>query len=242
MKSLINALKNKHTLVFIDFEGTQFGHEIIASGLVKCHIDDNGKILSFDEKGLLIYTKPRTQIGKIVTSITSLTEEFIKEHGISWGETINEIENYIGEDMDDTIFVCFGPNDLKMVADSCQLSHPENASKAKRWLSNFFDIMTFFSQYIRDPKGNTYSLVNFLKVFGIESVGNSHNPLNDAYDLMHLYEAFLNNPDIVFNEYLKQLNRIRLYPCPIKEVITELINGKTITSQMFYKIVKDYLE
>lgn len=241
MKSLNSALKGKHTLIFVDFEGTQFSHEIIASGLVKCRIDDAGNIIDHDN-GILIYTRPRSSIGKIVTDMTSLSEEFIKENGKSWGETIDIIQNYIGSDLSDALFICFGSNDMKMVIESCRMSHPDNSIIAKSWISSFFDIMTFFSQYIRDDRGNTFSLVNFLKIFSINPVGNSHNPLNDAMDLMNLYQAFINNPNIVFDEYQKQLKRIKIYPTPIKEVITRLIDGEDITSNEFKDIIRKYLE
>ena len=102
--------------------------------------------------------------------------------------------------------------------------------------------MTFMSQFIRDNNGNNYSLVNFLKLFSLEPVGNSHNPLNDAYDLLNLYQAFIKNKDIVFEEYLKQIKRMRIFPSPIKETIASLIDGKDVTSEDFKNKVKSYLE
>ncbi len=242
MKQLKKLLKGKHTLVFIDFEGTQFTHEIIASGLIKCKIDDEGNIIETIDNGLLLYTKPRSQIGKIVTEMTSITEDFIKANGISWEETIEKISEYIGEDINDTLFVCFGNNDLKMILESCRYSHPENAPIAKTWLNSFFDYLSFLSQYIRDENNNNYSLVNFLKLYNIEPIGKSHNPLNDALDLRNLYQAFLDNPNIVYEEYKKMLSRMKCVPTPIKKIITHLINGDTITPEYFDKKIKDYLK
>ena len=43
MEAFNKLIKNKKTLVFLDLEGTQFSHEIIAIGAVKCKIDENGK-------------------------------------------------------------------------------------------------------------------------------------------------------------------------------------------------------
>ena len=242
MKQLKKLLKGKHTLVFIDFEGTQYSHEIIASGLIKCKIDDECNIIEESNDGLLIYTKPRSMIGKIVTKMTSITEEFIKDNGISWGDTITKISEYIGDDIDDTIFVCFGSNDPKMILESCRYSHPENAIIAKQWLNNFLDIMTFMSQYIRDDNNNTYSLVNFLKLYGVDPVGVSHNPLNDAIDLKNLYKAFLENKDVAFNEYKKLLSRIKTVPTPIKKVIEHLLKGDTVTPEYLDKKIRDYLK
>lgn len=240
MNALLKKLRNKHTLVFIDFEATQFSHEIIASGLVKCHIDDEGKIISKDE-GILIYTKPRSQIGSIVTKITSISEEFIKQNGISWKDTIQRINEYVGEDLSDILFVCFGSNDPRMIVESNRFSHPDNTNISKEWLHHFFDFMTFFGDYIRDKTGNTYSLVNSLKLFSLEPIGSSHNPLNDAIDLMRLYDAFINNPEIVFEEYQKVLFMHKHLPQPIKEVITKLSKGEDVSVEDFQNFVKKTL-
>ena len=44
MEAFNKLIKNKKTLVFLDLEGTQFSHEIIAIGAVKCKIEEYGKI------------------------------------------------------------------------------------------------------------------------------------------------------------------------------------------------------
>lgn len=242
MKQLKKFLKGRHTLIFIDFEGTQFTHEIIASGLYKCKIDGNGKIINNVDNGLLIYTKPRSSIGKIVTQMTHLTDEFIQENGISWEETINKINDYIGDDLEDTIFVCFGNNDPKMILESCRYSHPDNQNIAKEWLNNIFDFMAFISQYIRDEKNNTYSLVNFLKLYSIEANGESHNPLNDAIDLKNLYQAFVNNKSILYEEYKHYLSRQKTIPIPIKSLIEEILKGNTVNLESLENSIKNYFE
>ena len=242
MKNLLQALQGKHTLVFIDFEGTQFTHEIIASGVVKAHIDDEGNIIDFDNEGLLIYTRPRCSVGKIVTKMTSITDEFLKENGITWTETINVINDYLkDEDENDIMFVSFGPNDARMILESNRFSKPENVDISTKWLSKVFDLMTFISQYIRDDNGNTYSLVNFLKLYNVEPVGESHNPRNDAMDLLNLYKAFNSNPDILFDEYLKVVKKMKVFPSPIKKIINALIDGKDVTSNDFKERIKKYL-
>lgn len=241
MKQLQRILKNKQTVIFIDFEGTQYTHEIIATGLVKCTIDENGNIQNEDDDGLLIYSKPRTSIGKIVSQMTSLTDSFLKENGITWEDTINRIQEYIGEDLEHTTFICFGTNDPKMILESCRLSHPENSNIAKSWLNNFFDFLAFISQYIKDDNNNTYSLVNFLKLYNIQPTGISHNPLNDAKDLKNLYKAFIEQPDIAFKEYKKTLKRLKSLPQPIKNIIDSLLAGKNVTPDQLDEYIKNYL-
>lgn len=241
MKNLLHALKGKRTLIFIDFEGTQFSHEVIAAGLVKARIDESGNITDCDEAGLLTYTQPRSTIGKVVTKMTSLTEEFIRKEGHPWAQTIREISDYIGDDLDNCLFVCFGTNDPKMIQESNRYSHPDNSALAKEWIPHFFDFLAFISQYVRDDNGNTYSLVNFLKLFEIAPVGESHNPLNDAKDLMHLYQAFLNRPDIVFKEYKKILKRMKLFPAPVRDTIASLLDGEDVSSEAFLNRIKEFL-
>ena len=54
MEAFNKLIKNKKTLVFLDLEGTQFSHEIIAIGAVKCKIDEKGNwFLRFDKQDAL---------------------------------------------------------------------------------------------------------------------------------------------------------------------------------------------
>lgn len=240
MEQLKKALKGRKTLIFIDFEGTQFSHEIIASGLCKCRIDEEGNIIEEDE-GLILYTKARASIGSFITKMTSLTEEFIRENGLTWEETIDRIDDYIGENLEDVVFVCFGSNDPRMVLESCRISHPDNAQQAKKWIPHFFDLMTFLSQYIRDEKGNTYSLLNFLKLYSVDSIGAAHNPLNDAINLKNLYRAAIARPEILFEEYQKLLCRMKLLPSPVRTIVQNLCMGKDVSHEDFLKLVREYL-
>ncbi len=240
MEQLKKALQGRKTLIFIDFEGTQFSHEIIASGLCKCRIDEDGKIVREDE-GIILYTKARASIGSFITKMTSLTEDFIRENGITWEETIDRINDYIGTDLDDVVFVCFGSNDPRMVLESCRISHPDNSKEAKKWIPHFFDLMTFLSQYIRDEKGNTYSLLNFLKLYAVEPVGAAHNPLNDAINLKNLYRAAIDRPDILFEEYQKLLCRMKILPPPVRAIVQHLASGEDVSHEDFLKLVREYL-
>ena len=45
MKVLTNALKGSRTIVFFDFEGTQFSQEIVALGAIKVDIDEKNQIM-----------------------------------------------------------------------------------------------------------------------------------------------------------------------------------------------------
>ena len=41
---------------------------------------------------------------------------------------------------------------------------------------------------------------------------------------------FLTNPEILFNEYLKVVKKMKIFPSPIKKVINALIDGKDVSS------------
>ena len=59
---------------------------------------------------------------------------------------------------------------------------------------------------------------------------------------MHLYKRILKNHDKLYSEYLRILPKQKTLPIPIKNVINDLINGKTVTPNDFEKYVKDYIE
>ena len=241
MKQLEKILKGKKHLIFVDFEGTQFTHEIIATGLLKCEIDENGQIIQEDD-GILFFTKAKAQVGKIVTDMTNITDSFLKTNGLSFEDSIEKMREYIGDDLNHTLFVCFGNNDTRMLIESMRISHPKNQPLAKTWLPHFFDLMTFMSQFIRDDKNNTFSLINFLKLYNIEPAGVSHNPLNDAKDLKNLYIKFLNDKETLLIEYRKLLLKMKLIPEPVKKLLFDIMDDKEINKDIFNQYLKDYLE
>ena len=60
-------------------------------------------------------------------------------------------------------------------------------------------------------------------------------------DLLNLYKAFISNGDIVFNEYLKVIKKMKIFPSPIKKIISNLIDGKDVTAEEFNERIKKYL-
>lgn len=242
MKALKKMIGNKRTLIFIDFEGTQFSHEIIAVGAVKCTIDDSYNIIEEDEIGFKRYVTAQSKIGKVVTNMTKITEEELKEKGITVEQMFEELKQYIGINLSRCLFFTFGSNDIRMLISSISHSQPENEEIGKTMINNSRDLMTFISQYVRDDNLNTLSLVNFLKIYDISLTGEIHDPLNDAKDLCHLYQAFLTEKDILLQQYLKLLSLQRIFPEPIKNTIARLIDGQTVSSEEFIKSIVNYLE
>lgn len=241
MESFNKILKNRHKLVFIDFEGTQFSHEIIAIGAAKVYCDKNGKI-SDNYETYKRYVKCVGPIGKIVSSMTTISNDTLKENGITFEEMLNEFQTFIDGKFDDCAFLAFGNNDIRMIIESIKISRPSNESIGISICKNAIDFLAFISQYIKDENGNNYSLVNYLKLYSIEPYGQSHDPLNDAIDLMNLYKAFMGDINIKKQEYIKVLKKIKSLPQPVKRIVNRLINNETITPNDFDIEITKYLE
>ena len=154
----------------------------------------------------------------------------------------NELNEFIKDDIEDTTFITFGSNDVKMIIDSIKISRPENENIGLEICKKTVDFLSFISQYIRDKNGNNYSLTNYLKLYSVEPYGQSHDPLNDAIDLMHLYDCFTNDKEIIYREYLQILKKQKIFPQPIKKIINRLINNETITPEDFKKEIYKFLE
>jgi DNA polymerase III epsilon subunit-like protein len=241
MEAFKKILKNRRTLVFMDFEGTQFSHEIIAIGLVKTTCDENG-IINGPYQTYKRYVKSYGPIGKIVTRITSITPEIIKNEGVTLEQALDEIKIFLGDEYENTAFIAFGSNDVKMIIDSIKLSKPSNDYVGLEMCKHSIDFLAFLSQFIKDDKGNNYSLVNYLKLYDKEPYGTSHDPLNDAIDLMNLYQVFMNEKEIRAREYINVIKKQKIFPSPIKKIINKLLNDEVVTPEDFKKEIAKYVE
>lgn len=242
MEAIKKILKGRTTLIFLDFEGTQFSHEIIAIGCCKVKCDENGNINQSDIQYYKRYVKSYGPIGKIVTNMTSISNDTLKNDGVTLEIMLEEFKQFIGDNLDDCAFLTFGSNDVKMLVDSIKISRPENEYIGLEICKRTIDFLAFISQYIRDKNGNNYSLTNYLKLYNQEPNGQSHDPLNDAIDLKNLYIFFTNDKDIIYREYLQILKKQKIFPQPIKKIINRLINNETITPDDFKKEINKFLE
>ncbi|MFA7378484.1 MAG: hypothetical protein WC014_03065, partial [Bacilli bacterium] len=116
-----------------------------------------------------------------------------------------------------------------------------NKDDAKFIKSNYLDLASFVSQYIKDEKGNSFSLDNSLKIFGIDFDGTKHDPLDDARNLAKLYDAMHKNPDLLAREYKKVLAKAKNLPSPLPKVINQLAKGNTVTPEDFEKMIDEYI-
>ena len=63
MKKFNRLAKDHKYICFLDFEGTQFTHEMIALGAVMTSLDKNGRIKRM-KAPLKIYVRAKNKIGK----------------------------------------------------------------------------------------------------------------------------------------------------------------------------------
>lgn len=241
MTKLSKLLKKYKYLVFMDFEGTQFSHEIIAIGAVAVSIKSNGAIKKIYAP-FKRFVKSKNSIGNFVTNLTGITEEKLKSEGIRFSIMLNEFKDYLGSKFKKSLFVTFGTHDFKMLDQTCMYNLDTPKMIAKQIKENIFDFLGFISDFIRDDRHNPLSLTNYCKLFNLEFEGTPHDPEFDALNLAYLYNHFMTNRGIIYDEYSTFLSTLNHSPLPIKEITKRLKNGETITPELYNQIIKDFID
>lgn len=241
MKELEKHIQHRRSLCFLDLEGTQFSHEMIALGAVKVDLHRDMTIKKYHQ-GYYSLVKAKNKIGKVVTDLTGITEDMVKKDGKSFRVVVKELKEYLGKDFSKTLFVTFGSHDLRILSQS--LAYNLDASKDDVYImiKHAFDLSDFISTFVKDDNNNTYSLSNMLKVFGVDFKGTQHDAYADALNLAYLYEAMLEHRDVMKNEYLKVLNKYKHLPEPIHQIVVKLTSGESVTPEDFAKLVEDSLQ
>jgi inhibitor of KinA sporulation pathway (predicted exonuclease) len=241
IKKLSQHIRHKRHLVFLDFEGTQLSHEMIAFGAVKVDLNDDYSIKK-TYKGIHRYVRPTQEIGRYVTKLTQITEADLLDKGIPFAQAMTSLRNYVGKKFEDAVFIVFGNHDLRILNQS--LAHSPDADEViiKTITKNSIDFSKFIAEFIKDEKGNPLSLLNNLLVFNYVFKGNFHQPLDDAKNLLKLYELTLKNPDIIFTQYQQQLSRYHHLPGPIQTIMNKIYAKETVDYQVFQQAIKDYLK
>lgn len=241
--NLRKALRNHKTLVFLDFEGTQFSHEMIAIGGICVYIDLKTGLIKKRKDPFKVYVKPHNKIGNYVVELTGITEQTIKEKGVSFDTALKMLKKYVGIRFKNATFVTFGNHDMRILNQSISYNFTYPKDVTSQIQKNYFDYMTFISEFIRDDNGNPLSLVHYCELFGVEQAGAAHDPEVDAINLANLYDAFLKNMDLVRTEYMKHLNKhTNNLPYPVNKAIKQLASGQSVTAEEFEGFVKEYLD
>ena len=110
MRQINKIVKSYKHLVFLDFEGTQYSHEIIAIGATVASIKSNGHIKKY-YASFKRYVKPKNPIGNFVTKLTGITEDKLKSDGIRFSVMLEDFKKYLGRKFKSSLFVTFGNYD-----------------------------------------------------------------------------------------------------------------------------------
>lgn len=238
MKIFQKAFGGTNALLFLDLEGTGATHEVIEIGATLVTIDEKAfakKVFPF----FRTFVKAKGEITSIVTKMTGITEEKLKKEAISFDEAILLLKKYSGKYWPSLKVVTFGKHDAVMLNSSSTMDAKETVIEVRNILKKTIDFQGFLSKYIKDPNGNSYSLVNYLKVFKLEFKGQEHDASFDAYNLYRLYEKAIKSPDIFVEEYKKSLLKNKALTPPLKRLIQTLISGNAVTPNMLNDSIKE---
>lgn len=241
MLALEKHLMHRKTLCFLDLEGTQFSHEMIAIGAVKVTLKKDGTIRKI-HRGYYSLVKAKNRVGSVVTELTGITDKMIKEKGISFRVAVDNLKKYMGKEWTKALYVTFGNHDVRIISQS--LAHNLDAKKndVEILIKHNFDLADFLNTYLKDDNNNNLSLAHMLEKFNIEFKGTQHNALADAINLAYLYDAFQKNDKILLTEYRKTLGMYRHLPEPIHRSVELLAKGETVTPKQFDEFIKDSLK
>ena len=240
MKKFERLLKGHKSLVFLDFEGTQFSHEMIAIGATHVIIDRHGYIKKH-KKPFKVYVKAHNRVGKIVTDLTGITDDMLKQKGVSFFTAMSELKKYCGLSFRKSSFITFGNHDMKILSSSISYSFDFPKEIVQCIQQNYIDFSAFIGEFMRDDHGNPLSLIRYCDAFGVKQAGPAHDPAVDAENLAWLYDATMRRSEILLEEYKKVLKAFNHFPAPVSNVIKKLANNENVTSDEFDNEIKDYI-
>lgn len=241
MEKVRRLLRGYRHICFLDFEGTQFSHEMIAFGAIFTTVDKNGFIVK-EKKPIKYYVKCKNQIGKFVKNLTGITEKDLEKHGVDFATAVKEIKKYCGLNFKKTIFMTFGNHDIRILNQSCayNLNAPKDLCDVIK--KSYIDFQVIISEFIKDDNGNPLSLSHYLELFNVQFDGTAHDPLYDAVNLARLYNIFLKEKDIVLEQYLKVLKHAKFGPQPVNKAVQKLVNGESVTPEEFVDYLREYIK
>ena len=242
MKKIERILKGRNCIAFLDFEGTQFSHEMIAIGAVLVTLDRKNEIKSYKEP-FKILVKAKNKVGSYVTDLTSITDDMLKKDGVPFNSALLELKKYLGMKWKKCLFVTYGNHDLKILNQSIAYNFQFPKDFCQQIQHNYFDFTTLLNDYVRDAKGNALSLIHACEIFKVELLEPAHDPVSDAVNLARLYDAFIKEKDILKEEYKKAITFTSSHlPDPIKNVINKLNNNEDVTPSDFDTFIKESLK
>ena len=240
MKKFERLLKGHKHICFLDFEGTQFSHEMIAIGAVMATLDNKGRVKA-TKLPYKCYVKAHNKIGNYVTNLTGITEDQLKDHGITFAKAMDGLKKYCGLAFNKCSFCTFGNHDMRILSQSIAYNFDFPKEIVSQIQKNYIDFSAFISEFSKDDKGNAQSLIHYCEKFEVEIVGPNHDPSSDAVNLCSLYNAFIKNSSLVQEEYKKVLGKFTRVPEPVRPIINKLLNGDNVTPSELEDEIKKFL-
>ena len=242
-KKLQQILKGHKVLVFMDYEGTQFSHEMIALGAILVVIDPKTGRIKKKKAPFKTYVKAHNKIGSYVERLTGIKEDLLKEKGVSFNDAMKAFKSYCGLNFKKATFITYGNHDMRILGQSIayNLTYPKDVTSQIQ--KNYFDYSVFIGEFIRDDKGNPLSLIHLCELFSVPEAGTAHDPAIDAINLANLYDAFLDKKDLVIDEYRKHIKTHSNHlPTPIHNAIVKLASGEDVSAAEFSEELKNYID
>ena len=181
---------------FIDFEATQYTHEIISVGCVR---EDGETFYS-------IVNVKRSHMSNFITRLTGITKEDVANAPTS-DEVFQKFYTWIENDSD-LKFFCYGDTDIEFIkANLLRTTDPQAAAALGIIGTNLID----YSQRVKTYFGlhKSIALRRLIAYYrGLETVEQSHNALEDSFFLKEVYDHIsVEAPDEnAFPEYKIDMN------------------------------------
>lgn len=241
MKKVEQLLKGKKYVAFVDFEGTQFSHEMIAIGAVLATLDRNGRIKELKQPFKTL-VRAKNKVGNFVSEMTQITDEMLKGDGVSFYDALVNFKKYLGTKWKKCIFVTFGNHDMRILNQSIAYNFNYPKDITSQFHKNYADFATFFGEFVRDDKGNNLSLIHGCELFEVPLAEPAHDPESDAINLARLYDAFVAKQDLVIERYKMAVLQTNHFPDPVRKLVESLNNGESVTPEQYDKLIKEYLK
>ncbi len=239
MKEINRILNSFKSIVFIDFEGSQYGQEIIAIGAIKVDLD-NKNLIKKTYNPFKCYIKIDEDVGDFITNLTGISNELLNKKGLSFNLAIKKLESYVGKDS--VKFFHYGNFDVHLLHNSRNKNKLNENEFIARILNNSIDFSKVLSHYVKSEKNTPLSLVDALRIFQTNIDQNLHDPETDAINLMHLYQSFLKKHTILKNEYIKVLKNSPSLANPFKKIIKKLESEQKVTYKDFISYIEEDLK
>ncbi len=182
---------NNTQIVFFDVEMNCSDHkrnneewEIISLGAIRCN--SSFKVMRNEVFYSFIKPKINTVLSDKCKTITEIVQEDIDEAS-DFNTVLYNFVNWVG-DIDKTIFVSWGQEDIKAIIRDCK-KNLVNIDICNRIKSKYLDYQNEFSRFMCSK--DRISLINALGIYNLDFEGKQHNAADDALNLARIYEAYI---------------------------------------------------